>query len=101
MSMTTRQILAKYLGQPYPTPCPRADEAHQGPETATVGRPGLGRPMGIREAAYLIGCSPWTVRHRLIPKGLPVFRSGASSKLIFYEDQIVRWIQKTQGGNTK
>ena len=57
--------------------------------------------MILLGVAALIGCSPWTVRHRLLPKGLPVFRSGASSKLVFYEEQIVRWIQKSQGGNNK
>jgi hypothetical protein len=100
--MTTRQILAQYLGQPCPKPSPRADEAVHGPQKANVGQlPGLGRPLNLREAAGRIGCSPWTVRHNLIPKGLPVFRSGASSKLIFYEEQLVAWIKKTQGGNTK
>ena len=100
--MTTRQILAKYLGQPCPKPSPRADEPVHGPQTAAVGQlPGLGQPLSIREAARRIGCSPWTLRHNLIPKGLPVFQSGASSKLIFYEDQLVAWIKKSQGGNTK
>ncbi len=59
----------------------------------------LGEPLSIAEAARLIGCSPWTVRQTLIPMGLPVFRSGASGKLIFYRDQVVRWIQSRQGGN--
>jgi hypothetical protein len=36
-----------------------------------------------------------------MPKGLPHFRSGASSKLIFYTDQIVRWIERQQGGQRK
>ena len=100
--MTTRQILAQYLGQPCPKPSPRADEPVHGPQNATVGHlSGLGRPLSIREAAHRIGCSPWTLRHNLIPKGLPVFRSGASSKLIFYEDQLVAWIKKSQGGYTK
>ena len=30
----------------------------------------LGDPMGIREAARLIGCSPWSVRQSLLPQGL-------------------------------
>ena len=61
--------------------------------------PPLGIPLNIREVARMIGCSPWTVRQTLIPKGLPVFQSGASGKLIFYRDQVVRWIEKIQGGN--
>jgi hypothetical protein len=61
----------------------------------------LGEPLDITQAASLIGCSPWTVRHTLIPKGLPCFRTGANGKLIFYEQQVVRWVlrnQRLQGG---
>ena len=58
----------------------------------------LGRPLDIRQLAGLIGCSPWTVRQKLLPLGLPFFRSAASGKLIFYEVQVVRWIEKMQGG---
>lgn len=63
----------------------------------------LGRPLSIRKVAALIGCSPWTVRQTLIPKGLPHFRSGASGRLIFYEAQIVRWIetQQEKGGKKR
>jgi hypothetical protein len=62
----------------------------------------LGAPLDIKHVAHLIGCSPWTVRHVLIPKGLPHFRSGANGKLIFYEQQVVRWVlrsQRHQGGS--
>ena len=52
--------------------------------------------MDIRQAAAVIGCSPWTVRQKLIPMGLPRFRSGASGKLIFYLGQVVRWIETKQ-----
>jgi hypothetical protein len=62
---------------------------------------GLGPPLDIREVAQLIGCSPWTIRQTLIPRGLPHFRSGASGRLIFYTDQVVRWIEnQQQGGKT-
>jgi hypothetical protein len=58
-------------------------------------------PLDIRQAARLIGCSPWTVRQKLLPKGLPFFRSAASGKMIFYEAQLVRWIEnQQQGGKT-
>jgi excisionase family DNA binding protein len=60
----------------------------------------LGPPLSIREVAALIGCSPWTVRQTLVPRGIPFFRSGASGRLIFYRDQIVRWIEQQQGGIT-
>ena len=59
----------------------------------------LGPPMDIAAVARLIGCSPWTVRQTLIPRGLPHFRFRASGRLVFYEGQIVRWIEQQQGGN--
>jgi excisionase family DNA binding protein len=80
------------LGQSYPQHCPPLREAGEAQAE-------LGSPLSIREAAQVIGCSPWTVRHALIPRGLPFFRSGASGKLIFYRNQVVRWIETQQGGN--
>jgi hypothetical protein len=56
----------------------------------------LGAPLTIEQAAALIGCSPWTVRHTLIPQGLPCFRIRANGKLIFYEQQVVRFVLRTQ-----
>jgi phage terminase Nu1 subunit (DNA packaging protein) len=62
----------------------------------------LGEPLNIHQVAELLGLSPWTIRHSLIPKGLPVFRSGASGKLIFYREQVVRWvIQHQQKGGER
>ena len=63
----------------------------------------LGRPLRIREVAAMIGCSPWTVRQKLLRLGLPHFRSAASGKLIFYTTQVVRWIehQQRKGGKFK
>lgn len=63
----------------------------------------LGAPLDIRGIARLIGCSPWTVRQRFMPSGLPHFRSGASGKLIFYTDQVIRWIENQQqkGGHKR
>jgi hypothetical protein len=61
----------------------------------------LGQPLCIEQAAELIGCSPWTVRQTLIPRGLPHFRFRASGRLIFYRDQVIRWIEnQQQGGKT-
>jgi hypothetical protein len=60
----------------------------------------LGVPLNIAQVARLIGCSPWTVRQTLIPRGLPHFRFTANGRLIFYRDQVVRWIENIQGGNT-
>ena len=61
----------------------------------------LGEALNIQDVADLIGCSPWTVRNTLIPKGLPCFRAGANGRLIFYRQQVVRWLlrqQRLQGG---
>jgi hypothetical protein len=56
----------------------------------------LGTPLDISQVARVIGCSVWTVRQTLIPRGLPHFRFTPLGRLVFYEDQIVRWIQKQQ-----
>lgn len=80
------------LGHSSPQRCPSENNAH-------TSRDPLGSPLSIRAAAKLIGCSPWTVRQKLIPQGLPHFRSGASGRLIFYTHQVVRWIESQQGGN--
>ena len=62
----------------------------------------LGEPLSIREAAGLIGCSPWTVRQRYLPAGLPHHRLTPNGKLIFYRNQIIRWLlrQQQKGGIT-
>jgi hypothetical protein len=60
--------------------------------------PALGAPLTIYEVALLIGCSPWSVRQTLIPRGLPHFRFKASGRLIFYRDQVIRWIEEQQQG---
>lgn len=64
----------------------------------------LGEPLNIRQVAELIGCSTWSVRQTLMPKGLPCFRSGPSGRLVFFKNQVVAWIlyqQRNQGGRTK
>jgi DNA-binding transcriptional MerR regulator len=54
--------------------------------------------MTITEVAALVGLSPWTVRHRLIPQGLPHFRARANGKLLFYSSEVIRWIKRHQKG---
>jgi excisionase family DNA binding protein len=76
-------FLPSGLGQPYPQHC-------LPPEP-------MGMPLTIGEAARLIGCSPWTIRQTLMPRGLPHFRFGGG-KLIFYQNQIIRWIEAQQKG---
>ena len=92
------ELLQFPLGQHYPTHCPTEPAAPGGQPVAPGAESRLGRALDIRQVARLIGCSPWNVRQRLIPRGLPHFRSGASSKLIFYEAQVVRWIEQKQKG---
>ena len=74
-----------------PTQCPRPGEMDP-----------LGFPLSIREVAALIGCSTWTVRQKYLPLGLPHFRVGSTAKLLFYKNQIVRWLidQQQKGGMT-
>jgi hypothetical protein len=61
----------------------------------------LGEPLSIRKVARLIGCSPWTVRHTLLPRGLPHLRFKASGKIVFYRIQVLRWIESQQEGGNK
>lgn len=56
----------------------------------------LGEPMPIRAVARVLGCSPWTVRQRYLPQGLPHFRSGPQGKLVFFRHQVIRWIVERQ-----
>jgi hypothetical protein len=56
----------------------------------------LGEPLTIRQTARLLGCSPWTVRHSYVPRGLPYLRSGPLGKLTFYRDQVIKWILEHQ-----
>jgi hypothetical protein len=61
----------------------------------------LGQPLTIREVALMFGCSEWTVRQRLIRIGLPHFRLTPNGKLVFFHNQIVRWVldrQRQKGG---
>ena len=56
----------------------------------------LGDPMTIDDVAALLGCSPWTVRQRYLPQGLPDLRACASGKLVFFREQVISWILKRQ-----
>jgi hypothetical protein len=105
-----RGFLPASLGQHcpphYPGP-PAPNFAQQGPFPRPPGcapaplHVKLGAPLSIAQVAYLIGCSPWTVRQTLLPRGLPHFRFTASGRLIFYRDQVIRWIEnQQQGGKT-
>ncbi len=91
---------------PHCPPQPGPNVREPGPTSAPPGyaggppAPELGVPLRIEKVAALIGCSPWTVRNTLIPRGLPHFRFNASGRLIFYMDQVVRWIERQQKGGS-
>jgi len=61
----------------------------------------LGTPLTIREVAAIIGCSPWTVRQRYLSEGLPHHRLSRTGKLIFYRNQVIRWVlaRQQKGGS--
>jgi DNA-directed RNA polymerase specialized sigma24 family protein len=81
---------------------PLAEVPEPVPEAArSDARLNLGDPLSIREVAKMLGCSAWTVRHSYLPQGLPHFRSGPTGKLVFFRNQVVRWIlqqQQRKGG---
>lgn len=56
----------------------------------------LGEPLAIGEVARLIGVSVWTVRQRCIPQGLPHFRASRTGRIVFYRQQVVRWLIEKQ-----
>jgi hypothetical protein len=59
----------------------------------------LGEPLTIAEVATLLGCSPWTIRQRYLPQGLPHLRATTEGKLVFFRAQIISWILERQGGH--
>ena len=56
----------------------------------------LGDAMTIKQVAKFVGCSSWTVRNKLVPAGLPHFRSSPSGKLTFFHEQVVAWVLARQ-----
>ena len=72
------------------------DPGQHYPDRNPQERDPLGEPVPIREVARMLGVSPWTVRQRYLPQGLPHLRSGPQGKLIFYRHQIVHWILERQ-----
>jgi hypothetical protein len=84
------------LGQRNPQHCPHSEGA---PENGSADP--LGEPLTIREVARMFGCSEWTVRQQYLRKGLPHFRLSPAGKLLFFHNQIVRWVlekQRQKGG---
>ena len=81
---------------PPPGPFPREPR----PNPCASGGP-LGPPLDIKDVARMIGCSPWTVRQTLIPRGLPHFRFKANGRLTFFGNQVIRWIENQQQGGLR
>jgi len=83
------------LGQKCPRQCPHPDESEIEGSSES-----LGTPLSTHDVARLIGCSVWTVRQRYLATGLPHVRIGPAGKLIFYTNQVVRWLlrQQQKGG---
>jgi hypothetical protein len=81
------------LGQSYPWQYPQAETPNRSDVTDT-----LGEPLSIHEAARIIGCSPWTIRQKYLPAGLPYHRLAPRGKLLFYRKQITRWLIRRQKG---
>ncbi len=94
-----RRFLPKHLGQCWPMRWPGQHGPFSAEQKPIVGAPAeLGSPLSVSEVAVLIGCSPWTVRQTLIPRGLPYCQFKANGRLIFYRDQVIRWIEEQQEG---
>jgi hypothetical protein len=82
-SQQTQRISENGIGQSYPQHYPEGNDP-------------LGTPIPIREVARLLGVSPWTIRQRYLPQGLPHLRSGPQGKLVFFRHQVIHWILERQ-----
>jgi hypothetical protein len=82
-------------GQRKPHCCPEHCPYRDG-STESVNLFPLGEPLTIEDVAILLGCSPWTVRQKYLPQGLPHVRASASGKFVFFREQIVHWILARQ-----
>jgi hypothetical protein len=101
MAARLKGIAARGLGQHCPTHYPQQPGPSGGQPSPSSDTSRLGPPLDIRQVAALLGCQPWSVRNTWIPLGLPHLRSGASSKLIFFTNQVVAWIERQQQGGNK
>ena len=81
-----------FLGRPGPFQTP-SGQLH-----VELGPGKLGPPLSLKQVAGLIGCSPWTVRQTLIPRGLPHLRFTANGRLTFFTKQVISWIENQQQG---
>ena len=84
-----QRISLPRVGQSCPQHCPSLPYAENA-------QGALGEPLTIRMVSQMLGCSAWTIRQRYIPEGLPHLRSGPAGKLVFFRNQVVRWILQQQ-----
>lgn len=84
------------LGQIDPKHSPYPNESVD----ALTGLP-LGEPLCIEDVATFLGCSPWTVRQKYLPQGLPHLRASLSGKFVFFQHQVVNWILERQAKHGK
>jgi len=75
---------------------PRAELPEALPAPRRAAEDPLGDALTISDVAKMLRCCVWTVRKRYLPRGLPYFRVGSSGKLVFYRNQVTRWILKQQ-----
>jgi hypothetical protein len=85
------EFSAEPLGQSWPKQWPTFERS-----PGDFSSDPLGLPLTIRQVAGVIGCSAWTVRQKYVPAGLPHLRSGPNGKLIFYKNQVIRWLLERQ-----
>ena len=52
----------------------------------------MGRPIRAEETAELFGCSLRTVHERARQCEIPHRRIGGTRRLLFWEDELYRWI---------
>jgi len=83
------------------TPPNRAIAPDPPPRNSGIETQSLGEPLSIQEVAAMLGCSPWTVRQKYLPQGLPHLRTSAGGRLVFFRLQVIRWILKRQEIHTK
>lgn len=72
----------------------QSDPQHYPPSVAPESP--LGLPIDIEDVALILGCSPWTVRQKYLPQGLPHLRASAMGKLVFFTRQVHDWILERQ-----
>ena len=92
----SRELAASALGQGRPSQYPSGSQL--APPNSRTAASRLGSPLDVKGVARLLSCSPWSIRHTWIPRGLPHLRSGPAGKLVFFEAQLVAWIERQQQG---